>query len=87
MQHSEALRLIKETFPKYPPTNALEAKNLLAKYDRGEVQFPEDRQADLYLALQLVVISEQGAHGNDAKRADRSAGEKRRQKRTGSRRG
>lgn len=87
MQHSEAVRLIKEAFPRYSPTTALEAKNVLAKYERGEVQFPADRQADLYLALQLVVISEQGAHGNDAKRADRSEGKKRRQKRTGSRRG
>lgn len=81
-------RVILASHLKYPPTNAEEARIVLGKYDRGEITFPEDQQAALYLALQILSCDRMGeSHKGDPKRKARSNGQKLRKDRTGSRRG
>ncbi len=81
-------RKILATNIKYPPETANEARIVLDKYNRGEIAFPEDQQGIMYMALQTLMCEGMGDnHRADNKRKDRSAGQKQRKKRTGSRRG
>ncbi len=83
----ETARQILEKYDCEVPTNSCEAKDILERYARGEIDFcgeniDEKALVEIYNALTVILCSEMGReHAADPKRADREAAKEKVRKR------